>query len=91
MKIVQLNQVEVDFTGEYSTLIIKQADKPGVVAHIAGCLAQQQVNIAFMRLYREAKGETAYTIIESDQHIPSEILDSINQHENIYNSLVIQV
>ena len=91
MKIVQLNHVDVDFTGEYSTLIIKQADKPGVVAHIAGCLAQQQVNIAFMRLYREAKGETAYTIIESDQHIPSEILDSINQHENIYNSLVIQV
>ena len=91
MKIVQLNQVEVDFTGEYSTLIIKPADKPGVVAHIAGGLAQQQVNIAFMRLYREAKGETAYTIIESDQHIPSEILDSINQHENIYNSLVIQV
>lgn len=44
-----------------------------------------------MRLYREAKDETAYTIIESDQHIPSEILDSINQHENIYNSLVIQV
>ena len=91
MKIVQLNQVKVDFTGEYSTLIIKQADRPGVVAHIAGCLAEQQVNIAFMRLYREAKGETAYTIIESDQSIPPGILDSIRQHESIYNALVIQV
>lgn len=91
MKIVKINQIDVDFTGEYSTLIVKQSDRPGVVAHIARCLSERQVNIAFMRLYREALGETAYTIIESDQHIPPEIIDSINQHENIHKTLVIQV
>ena len=91
MKIVKINAIDVDFTGEYSTLIVKQSDKPGVVAHIASCLAERQVNIAFMRLYREAKGETAYTIIESDHHIPPEIIESINNHENIHKTLVIQV
>ena len=91
MKIVKINNIDVDFTGEYSTLIVKQSDRPGVVAHIASCLSERQVNIAFMRLYREAKGETAYTIIESDQHIPPEIIDSINNHENIHKTLVIQV
>ena len=32
VKIVKLNQIDVDFTGEYSTLIVSQTDKPGVVA-----------------------------------------------------------
>ena len=91
MKIVKINNIDVDFTGEYSTLIVKQSDKPGVVAHIASCLSDRQVNIAFMRLYREAKGETAYTIIESDQFIPPEIIESINRHEHIHKTLVIQV
>lgn len=91
MKIVKINNIDVDFTGEYSTLIVKQSDKPGVVAHIASCLAERQVNIAFMRLYREAKGETAYTIIESDHYIPPEIIDSIVSHEHIHKTLVIQV
>ena len=91
MKIVKINNIDVDFTGEYSTLIVKQSDKPGVVAHIASCLAERQVNIAFMRLYREARGETAYTIIESDHYIPPEIIDSINSHEHIHKTLVIQV
>lgn len=91
MKIVKINNIDVDFTGEYSTLIVKQSDRPGVVAHIANCLSERHVNIAFMRLYREAKGETAYTIIESDHYIPPEIIDSINAHENIHKTLVIQV
>ena len=32
MKIVRINQIDVEFTGEYSTLIVSQTDKPGVVA-----------------------------------------------------------
>ena len=91
MKIVKINNIDVDFTGEYSTLIVKQYDRPGVVAHITKCLSEKNVNIAFMRLYREAKGETAYTVIESDHYIPDEIVDLINDHENIQKTLVLQV
>ena len=38
VKIVRLNQIDVDFTGEYSTLIISQTDRPGVVDHITKVL-----------------------------------------------------
>ena len=34
VRITRIDQVEVDFSGEYSTLIAVQQDKPGVVAHI---------------------------------------------------------
>ena len=70
VKIVRLNNISVDFTGEYSTLIVSQTDKPGVVAHITKVLSEAGVNIAFMRLFREEKGAAAYTVVESDEKDP---------------------
>lgn len=91
MKIVRLNGIDVEFTGEYSTLIVKQLDKPGVVAHITQALSEHSVNIAFMRLFREDKGATAYTVVESDEPIPSEVLDQIRTNENVANLVLIQI
>lgn len=91
MKIVRLNGIDVEFTGEYSTLIVKQLDKPGVVAHITQALSEHSVNIAFMRLFREDKGAAAYTVVESDEPIPSEVLDQIRTNENVANLVLIQI
>lgn len=66
--ITQINHVEVDFTGEYSAIIVVQKDVPGVVAWITSCLSDRRVNIAFMRLFRESKGHTAYTIVEPTEN-----------------------
>ena len=91
IKIVKINNIDVEFTGEYSTLIVRQTDKPGVVAHITKCLSEHNVNIAFMRLFREEKGQTAYTVIESDQHIPDSIEALIMNHEYVHSTKVVQV
>ena len=91
MKIVRLNGIDVEFTGEYSTLIVKHLDKPGVVAHITQTLSEHNVNIAFMRLFREDKGATAYTVVESDEAIPNEVLDKIRTNENVANLVLIQI
>lgn len=91
IKIVKLNDVEVEFTGEYSTLIVIQNDKPGVVAHITNCLSQVNTNIAFMRLFREQKGARAYTIVESDEKIPEEVLEGIRKNVNVEDLMLIQI
>ena len=91
IKIVKINNIDVEFTGEYSTLIVRQTDKPGVVAHITKCLSEHNVNIAFMRLFREEKGQTAFTVIESDQHIPDSIEALIMNHEYVHSTKVVQV
>ena len=52
MRIASINNITVDFSGEYCSLIVKQNDKPGVAAHITKCLSDFDVNIAFMRLFR---------------------------------------
>ena len=90
VRIVRINQVEVEFTGEYSAVIVIQRDKPGVVAHITKCLSDYGVNIAFMRLFREAKGDTAYTIVESDDRLPTNIVDNLKHNQYIQDVMVIQ-
>ena len=91
VKIVRLNQIQVDFTGEYSTLIVSQTDMPGVVAHITRVLSEEGVNIAFMRLFREKKGANAYTIVESDEKIPAEVLDRIRENPLVSDIMLVQL
>ena len=82
--------VEVDFTGEYNALIVVQQDKPGVVAHITKILNDRGVNIAFMRLFREEKGHTAYTIVESDERLPEGVDQLLLANPNIRDVMVVQ-
>jgi L-serine dehydratase len=89
VKITKINDIDVEFTGEYSTLIVRQIDKPGVVAHLTKCLSNHDVNIAFMRLFREDKGATAYTVIESDEIIPEDVLDEIKTNHNIKELMLV--
>lgn len=91
VKIVRLNQIDVDFTGEYSTLIISQTDRPGVVAHITKVLSEREVNIAFMRLFREEKGAAAFTVVESDEKIPAKVLDRIRENPLVSDITLVQL
>ena len=84
-------QIEVDFTGEYSTLVVSQTDKPGVVAHITKVLSEKNVNIAFMRLYREERGARAYTIVESDEKIPEDVTEKIRENPFVSNVILVQI
>ena len=90
VRIVGINGVKVDFTGEYNALIVVQRDKPGVVAHITKILSDRDVNIAFMRLFREQKGHTAYTIVESDQRLPEGVDALLLENPNITAVMVVQ-
>ena len=90
VRITRIDQVEVDFTEEYSTLIVIQQDKPGVIAHITNCLSEKNVNIAYMKLYREEKGSTAYSIVESDGRLPEDAADHIRENPYVQDVMLIQ-
>ncbi len=90
VRITRINQVDVDFSGEYSTLIVIHYDKPGLVAHITKCLSDRDVNIAFMKMFREAKGQTAYSIVESDGHLPEDIPGRIRENPYVRDVMLVQ-
>lgn len=90
VRIVRINQVKVEFTGEYSAVIVIHQDKPGVAAHITKCLSDMNINIAFMRLFRKGKGAIAYTIVESDERLPVEIGEKIRENANVHEVMIVQ-
>ena len=69
MKVCSIDGLEASFTGDLPTLIIRNRDKPGMVAEVTGVLSRRQVNIAAMQLYRDMRGGLAVMVIESDQPI----------------------
>ena len=91
VRIAEINHVQVDFSGEYSAVIVIHQDKPGVAAYITKCLSDRNVNIAFMRLFRESKGEIAYTIVESDGRLPEDIDETIRLNKNIHDVMIVQM
>lgn len=89
IRISKINQVDVDFTGEYSTVIAIHKDTPGVVAHITSCLASENINIAFMKLFREEKGQTAYSIVESDDALPDSVSELIRKNPSVQDVMLV--
>ena len=90
-RIVLIDNVPVDFTGEYSAAIIVQKDMPGVIKHIASAMSDRNINIAFMRLFREGKHERAYTIVETDSALPEDIKEAIMQNKYVEDVMIVQV
>ncbi len=91
VKIVSIDNIEVEFYGEYPTLIIDHKDKKGLISYITKCLSDANTNIAFMRVYRDVKGENAHSIIESDDKIPNELINKLKENSNISNVMLVQI
>ena len=72
ISIQELNDVHVDFSGKENTLIIQHIDRPGLIANVTGCLAQQHLNIATMQDFRKSIGASAMMVLELDS-IPTEL------------------
>ena len=75
VRVNAIDGLDASFTGDYPTLIIRNEDKPGQVAEVAGLLSEHGVNIAAMQLYRDRRGGLAVMVIESDQPIPEGMAD----------------
>ena len=91
IRISRINGIDVDFSGDYNTLIVVHKDRIGMAAHITRCLSEGRVNIAFMRLFREAKGEIAYSIVEFDGTLSQDVQQKIKDKEDVEQVMVIRI
>ncbi len=75
--VTELNGLKLEFTGEYPTLVIRHRDLPGVINSVTSILAKEQINVAFMRVFRHAKHQDAYMVIETDTTVPERTIQLI--------------
>jgi L-serine dehydratase len=77
IEIVEINGMEVSFTGDYPTLIAFYTDVPGVISKVTAILAKEHINVAFMKVFRSAKRSDACMVIETDAPVPHESIAHI--------------
>ncbi len=77
--VCEINDNEVDFTGVYETLIILHKDKPGVINSVTGVLSEENINIAFMKVFRDRRGQEATMLFEMDNKVNEEALEKIKK------------
>lgn len=80
--ITNINGYAVELTGEYPALITIHHDKPGVITQVTQILARYAMNIAFMRVSRQNRGESAMIIMELDDEPADEVIDDC---ANVYD------
>lgn len=68
--ITEIDEMAVEVTGEYHTLVVVAGDVPGTVAGITSILTRLHVNVATMRVSRHQKGGEAIHIYELDEAVP---------------------
>ena len=65
----KLDGIDVSFTGDYNTLVVRNHDENGALAAVTTILSQLRINVANMSLCRHKRGGDALMVIETDQHI----------------------
>ena len=82
IEIVEIDGMEVSFTGNYPTIIAYYTDMPGIISRVTAVLAKSNVNVAFMKVFRSAKRKRACMVIEVDTPPAKELLDEIREKVN---------
>ena len=69
IKVFRVDGLENSFSGELTTLVVHNSDKPGCVSQVTGALAAQGLNVATLQLNRGGRGGSAVMVIECDQPV----------------------
>lgn len=77
IEVHKLDGIDVNFTGDYNTLVIRNQDENGTLAAVTTILSQLHINVGNMSLCRHKRGGDALMVLETDQHIKPTQVDFI--------------
>ncbi len=63
----EIDGFPVEVTGSYHTIVLVAEDRKGSIARISAILADNDINIATLRLSRKERGGDAFMVIECDE------------------------
>ncbi|WP_077612011.1 L-serine ammonia-lyase, iron-sulfur-dependent subunit beta [Clostridium sp. Marseille-P2415] len=89
--ITRVNDMEVYFTGQNTTLIVMHQDVPGIIAHVTGLVAAGHANICNIRLNRQEKGGLAIMTIEMDSGFDQSLVSRIRTLPHVYHTILLKL
>lgn len=89
IEVTSVNGNSVNFTGAYPTIIVSNKDVPGVLSKVSSILYDNDINIAFMKVFRNQKGRDATMVFEVDHEVTAEIIGNVKAIEGINKVIMI--
>ena len=83
IRVCEIDGIDVNFSGESNTLIIRNLDEPGRIKEVAVALSDAGINIATMQVFRDKRGGHAIMVVETDQIVPQETMDDLAGKDGI--------
>jgi L-serine dehydratase len=77
VRVSEIDGYPVDVSGNLHTIVLVAGDVKGSVARIAGILADNDLNIATLKLSRQGRGGDAFMVIEVDEQPNEAVRDAI--------------
>lgn len=87
--ISEIDGEKLEFTGKYPTIIIKHLDYKGVISKATYILYKEDINIAYLKVYRDDRGKSAYMIFETDSRIKKETIERLQGIDKVISVKVI--
>ncbi len=69
VRVFELDGFRIEFSGSTSTLLVRHADTPGVIARVTRVIADDEVNVASLYCARRRRGGEAMMAVECDRPI----------------------
>ena len=89
--ITRVNDMDVYFTGQKTTLIVMHQDVPGIIAHVTNLVAAGNANICNFRLNRQEKGGLAIMTLEMDSDFDEALVSQIKSIPFVYNTILLKL
>ena len=83
IRVSNLDGIEVDFSGESNTLIVRNQDRPGCITEVSAALSKEKINVATMQVFRHKRGGSAVMVVETDQPIPQNVVTELKKKDDI--------
>jgi L-serine dehydratase len=77
IRITDVDGYPVEISGNHHTIVLVAEDVKGSIARIAGILAENDINIATLKLTRKQRGGDAFMVIEVDELPGDQVRDGI--------------
>ena len=90
-KILKVNDYWVDVKPEGHMFIAKYEDVPGSIGKIGTALGEYGINIGIMQVGRDEKGGRAVMILTLDKEIPKEVIKKIQDLDNVYDAIGLEL
>lgn len=87
----KIDDMPVSISGENTTILILNDDRPGVMSAVTTILAINGINIATFELNRNKKGDKAMMSIKVDDAVPSTVLNELSKLSGVESVNMLEI